>query len=246
MFSICISLTRGATAVRFVSAAETVSDGEASAKFCRACYLDHRTVSLRAVHGSASVRDGVLCVTAVNTHPTEPLEMELDIHSGKLTEAEVVTLSADTIHAHNTFARPDAVTLSAPARIAAQKGDALRVTLPPPASCVLWARFRRGKEDAPPAPNFGGSEMAPTPPPPRCGRGGKKKRQPPFLNPQTWGARSHLCEPGVKPSVRWKGNASMTAARTFGINGQRALLSFALLLLAFTGAGSRRKERRLR
>jgi alpha-L-arabinofuranosidase len=121
---------KGATAVRFLTAAEAVSDGEASARTCRSCYVDHRAFSLRAAHGSASVRDGVLCVTAVNTHPTEPIELEIDIHQGRLAEAEVVTLAADDIHAHNTFGRPDAVILSAPAQSAARAGEPLRVPMP--------------------------------------------------------------------------------------------------------------------
>src|SRR5581483_7384962 len=71
---------KGAAAVRFETAAEAVTDGGASARYCRTRYLDRPSFSLRAVHGSASVKDGELCVTAVNTHPTEPVELEVELY----------------------------------------------------------------------------------------------------------------------------------------------------------------------
>jgi alpha-N-arabinofuranosidase len=121
---------QGGTSVRFLTGAETVSDGEGSADHCRRAYLDKRAFSLKAVHGSASVKDGVLTVTAVNTHPTEATEMDLDIHHFSLTEAEVITLAASDIHAHNTFAQPEVVTLSAPVAVTAKAGENLRISLP--------------------------------------------------------------------------------------------------------------------
>jgi alpha-N-arabinofuranosidase len=116
-------------AVRLVSAAETISDGGAAAAHCRNCYRDHQPFALRAVQGSASVKDGMLCITAVNSHPTQPIDLDLEIHSGNLKSAEVVTLSADDIHAHNTFDLPDAVRLSSAAAIEAN-GSTLRVPMP--------------------------------------------------------------------------------------------------------------------
>jgi alpha-N-arabinofuranosidase len=133
---------QGATAVRFLTAAETVSEGEGAAEFCRACYLDRRRFGLRAVHGSASVRDGLLTVTAVNTHHTEPVEVELDIHEGRLEEAEVITLTADHIRAHNTFAQPENVKLSAPAGVTAPSGGPLRVSLPAASVIRVQGRLR--------------------------------------------------------------------------------------------------------
>jgi alpha-N-arabinofuranosidase len=120
---------KGAQAVRFMTCAETISDGEGAANHCRSCYLDRQPFGLRAVHGSASVRDGVLCVTAVNTHPAESVELEVELHPGRLEEVEVVLLSADDIHRHNTFAQPDRVRLSAPATVQA-RGARLRVPMP--------------------------------------------------------------------------------------------------------------------
>ena len=121
---------KGARAVRLISEAETVSDGGAARDQCRACYLDKRPFALRAVQGSASVRDGKLCVTAVNSHPTQAVELELEVRQARLETLEVVTLAADDIHAHNTFARPDVVRLSKPATVQAD-GPRVRVPLPP-------------------------------------------------------------------------------------------------------------------
>jgi alpha-N-arabinofuranosidase len=131
---------KGAQAVRFLTAAETVSDGEASAEACRSRYIDQQPFTLKAVHGSASIRDGVLCVTVVNTHPTETTELDLEVHQGKLGEVEVVTLAADEIHAHNTFEQPNVVHLSAPKTLTA-KGSQLRVPLAPGSVTRLMGRL---------------------------------------------------------------------------------------------------------
>lgn len=120
---------KGAQAVRFITNAETVSDGEAAAQACRDNYLQKQPFHLQAVHGSASVRDGVLCVTVVNTHPTQPVELDLELFTGTLNEAEVVTLADDDIHAHNTFEQPERVRLS-PAQTIAGKDQHVRVVLP--------------------------------------------------------------------------------------------------------------------
>ena len=120
---------KSATAVRCVCQSETISDGGEAREFCRRMYLDKGAAVLRAVQGSASVKDGRLCVTACNTHPTQPVELELNLAGATLGKVEVVRLAADDIHAHNTFERPDHVTLSAPETITA-KGGMVRVTMP--------------------------------------------------------------------------------------------------------------------
>ncbi|MBO0779128.1 MAG: hypothetical protein J2P37_09915 [Ktedonobacteraceae bacterium] len=120
---------KGAQAVRFITAAETVSDGEESATRCRDLYLDKQPFRLQAVHGSASVRDGALCVTVVNTHPTQAVDLDLEVYQGKLNEAEMVTLVADDIHAHNTFDQPERVCLSSAWTVTAREQH-LRVALP--------------------------------------------------------------------------------------------------------------------
>jgi alpha-N-arabinofuranosidase len=120
---------QGAQAVRFLTGAETVSDGGASADVCRASYLDKAPFALRAVHGSASVRENTLCVTTVNTHPSQALELDLEVYRRKLGRVEVVTLAAEDVHAHNTFERPDVVQLSQ-SQVFEARGDRLRVPLP--------------------------------------------------------------------------------------------------------------------
>ena len=121
---------KGGQAVRLVAASETISDGEASAEHCKRCYRDKQPFALRAVQGSASVKNGVLCVTAVNSSPDQPAELELELHASRLEDVEVVTLAADEMHAHNTFANPNVVHLSAPSTVQA-RGEHLRLTMPP-------------------------------------------------------------------------------------------------------------------
>jgi alpha-N-arabinofuranosidase len=122
---------KGATAVRTFSNSETVTEGEASKETCKQQYLDHRTLELKAVHGSASVKDSVLCVTLVNTHPSAAASVDLNLKSSSFatSELELVTLASGDIHDHNTFASPDKVHLSAPSKIAA-KGSSAPVEIP--------------------------------------------------------------------------------------------------------------------
>ncbi|HZR43066.1 MAG TPA: alpha-L-arabinofuranosidase C-terminal domain-containing protein [Ktedonobacteraceae bacterium] len=131
---------KGAQAVRFLTEAETVSDGEASAEKCRSCYIDKQPFVLRAVHGSASVRDNMLCVTVVNTHPTQPVDLALELRQGRLNEVETITLAANDIHAHNTFDNPGVVAPSAPQTVQA-RGDQLRVLLPAGSVTRLMGRL---------------------------------------------------------------------------------------------------------
>ena len=121
---------KGASAVRFLSAGQAISDGGPFAQACRDCYLDKGSrFSLKALDGSASVKDGLLCVTATNAHPTEPMEMELELRGGKVRQAKVVTLAGKDFLAHNTFEKSNAVKLSKAAVVEA-KGKLLRVELP--------------------------------------------------------------------------------------------------------------------
>jgi alpha-L-arabinofuranosidase len=119
---------KGAQAVRFLTGAETVSYGEAAAEYCRSCSIDNQLLALRAIQGSASLRGDVLCVTVVNTHPTQPVELDLELYRGWLNEVEIVTLAADDIHAYNTFENPATVKLAKPQTIHAQ-GKHVRVPL---------------------------------------------------------------------------------------------------------------------
>jgi alpha-N-arabinofuranosidase len=121
---------QGGQAVRLVTASETISDGGASAQACRNCYRDKQPFALRAVQGSASVKNGILCVTAVNSHPTAALELDLEVHQNRLDTVEVVTLASDDLHAHNTFDEPHVVGLSAPVTLQVV-GPTVRIPMPP-------------------------------------------------------------------------------------------------------------------
>ena len=122
---------KGAQAVRFVSCAGDISDGGPSARYCRTRYLGGKAFGLRAVQGSASVRDGRLCVTAVNSHPSEPLELEVELHHGVWKDGvESVFLAAEEIHAHNTFQDPQQVKLSPPQAVET-RGNQVRIAMPP-------------------------------------------------------------------------------------------------------------------
>jgi alpha-N-arabinofuranosidase len=120
---------KGASAVRFLTAGESLTEGGACANQCTAQYADKSRFTLKALEGSASVKDGVLCVTACNTHPTEAIEMELETRGGKVAEASVVVLAGKDMLAHNTFAKPNAVKLSKAAVVKA-KGRLLRIEMP--------------------------------------------------------------------------------------------------------------------
>lgn len=120
---------KNAQAVRFLSYAETVTDGGPSAHYCQTRYLERKPFALRAAQGSASIKDGKLCVTAVNTHPTQAIDLEVELHRAQWSEVEIVTLEAD-IRAHNTFSNPEQVQLQAPRTVPVGNGH-LRLPMPP-------------------------------------------------------------------------------------------------------------------
>jgi alpha-L-arabinofuranosidase len=132
---------KGAEAVRFVTYAEEVTDGGAAAEWCRARYLEHRPFALRAVHGSASLREDRLCVTAVNTHPREQVELEVELYGAQWSEVEVVSLDGGDIHGHNTFSEPEQVKLSDPRRV---EGRGAFVRVPVGTGGVVRLRGRLG------------------------------------------------------------------------------------------------------
>ena len=59
--------------------------------------------------GSASLHEHQLVLTVVNTHAGEPRPMEIRPRGGTVKSASARVLAANDIHAHNTFADPDAV-----------------------------------------------------------------------------------------------------------------------------------------
>lgn len=66
--------------------------------------------NLPVLSGSASLKDGVLTVSIVNSHADSPVETTLSLLGGTAKSVSQVVLASDDIHAHNTFDRPDAVT----------------------------------------------------------------------------------------------------------------------------------------
>lgn len=123
---------KGARAVRTDSLSEIVTYGGASEKHCNSCYRHDRFAGLRQVQGSASLHDRTLCITLVNSHPSEPADVEIGIAGGRMRSAQMVTLSADDIHDHNTFEQPDKVTLGP-----AKSVDGSVVTLRPASICRI-------------------------------------------------------------------------------------------------------------
>lgn len=121
---------RGGTAVRLVSDADVISTDEESAEAARSCFLDGQPAQLRRVSGSASVKGARLCLTAVNAHPSESVEIELDLRGSSLGEATLVVLATDDILDHNTFDQPDLVVPGAAVSVDVS-GPFPRFTLPP-------------------------------------------------------------------------------------------------------------------
>jgi alpha-L-arabinofuranosidase len=65
--------------------------------------------SMWTLGGSASIKDRTLTVTVVNTHVAEPREAEIVVRGASPATVRATRIAAEDIHAHNTFARPDAV-----------------------------------------------------------------------------------------------------------------------------------------
>lgn len=65
--------------------------------------------ALPALAGSASRHDREVVLTVVNTRAAEPLEAEISVRGAAIQSADGMILTADDIHAHNTFERPRAV-----------------------------------------------------------------------------------------------------------------------------------------
>jgi alpha-N-arabinofuranosidase len=59
--------------------------------------------SLWGLNGSASLKDRTLTLTVVNPHVSEPRDAEVEIFGAAAASATAMVLTADDIHAHNTF-----------------------------------------------------------------------------------------------------------------------------------------------
>jgi len=121
---------QGGQAVRALVQGETIDwvdrDGDDSAA--------HQG-SLPQIAGSASLRDGALTVSLVNTHASESLDVTLALYGADGTIETRTTLAGDDIQAHNTFDEP--------ARVAPHvehpdlAADGATVTLPPASVTTL-------------------------------------------------------------------------------------------------------------
>jgi len=84
--------------------------------------------------GSASLHDRRLVLSVTNTHATEPLPAELRVRGATVKSGSARALHSDDIHAHNTFAQPDAVQ---PRETKVQVSGANLVHTFPPASVTV-------------------------------------------------------------------------------------------------------------
>jgi alpha-N-arabinofuranosidase len=76
----------------------------------RAAYeYEGKPGSLWGLAGSASLRGKQLVLTAVNPHVSEARETEIRARGATIRSCQVRTLTADDIHAHNSFDKPRAV-----------------------------------------------------------------------------------------------------------------------------------------
>jgi alpha-N-arabinofuranosidase len=70
---------------------------------------DGKPATFWGLQGSASLHDKKLVVTAVNPDASQARETEVTVRGAKPKSAAMTMLTAPDMHAHNTFAQPDAV-----------------------------------------------------------------------------------------------------------------------------------------
>lgn len=70
---------------------------------------DGKPATFWGLKGSASLHDKKLVVTAVNPNISQSRETEITVRRAKPKSATMTVLTASDMHAHNTFAQPDAV-----------------------------------------------------------------------------------------------------------------------------------------
>ncbi len=122
---------QGATSVRLVTDAESVTDGGPSADFCRTRYREEPDFGLPGVQGSASVKEGKVCVTLVNSHPRHTYEVRLKLRGAGWGRVERVDLVHQDLRAHNTPGEPVNVRLSSSAAPALSSASEILVNLGP-------------------------------------------------------------------------------------------------------------------
>jgi alpha-N-arabinofuranosidase len=85
--------------------------------------------ALPSLAGSASRHDRQVVLTVVNSHASEPIETEISVRGASIQSAAGIVLTADDIHAHNTFDQPHTV-VPRELQVGGQ-GPVLRQTFPP-------------------------------------------------------------------------------------------------------------------
>jgi len=88
------------------------------------------TGSLYGLSGSASVKDKTLTLTVTNPHVSDAQEVEIVVRGAASGAVKGAQISAPDIHAHNTFANPNAVVIK-DATVAAVQNGVLVHRFPP-------------------------------------------------------------------------------------------------------------------
>ncbi|MGB2622656.1 MAG: alpha-L-arabinofuranosidase C-terminal domain-containing protein [Candidatus Acidiferrum sp.] len=96
---------------------------------------DGSTASFWGLRGSASVREKILTITAVNPSTNESRMAEIDLRGAAVKEASMRFLSNADIHAHNTFDQPNVVVPMT--KLLSLNQGALLVELPPASVTAL-------------------------------------------------------------------------------------------------------------
>ncbi len=96
---------------------------------------DGKEQRIFGLNGSASIKDGVLTLSVVNPHASQPVEASVQLRGGVASTASVTTLVSEDLHAHNTFERPDA--LVPETRAVRIDGERWSYTFPPASVTVM-------------------------------------------------------------------------------------------------------------
>ena len=70
---------------------------------------DGKSTPFWGLKGSASLHGKELVLTAVNPNVSAPLEAQIVVHGARVSSADATVLTANDIHAHNTFVDHQAV-----------------------------------------------------------------------------------------------------------------------------------------
>jgi alpha-N-arabinofuranosidase len=91
--------------------------------------VDGKPATLWGLQGSASLHDKQLVLTVVNPHHAEAREAEIAVRGASVRSGQSRTLTSADVHAHNTFAQPNAL-VPADAPLAAS-GPVITYRFPP-------------------------------------------------------------------------------------------------------------------